>query len=61
MLTNVYEYNDINQSTFHIGKSQILSPFAKTAYLAIARIVFSLKFDFSIKSLDLKRKQWKPV
>ena len=40
MLTNVHEYDGINRLTFHIMKSLILYPLAKTAYLAIMRIVF---------------------
>ena len=35
MLTNVYEYDDINRLTFHIMLSPIVSPLAKTAYFAI--------------------------
>ena len=40
MLTNVYGYYEINRLAFHIMKSPILSPLAKTAYLVIARIFF---------------------
>ena len=36
MLTNVYEYNKINRLTFSHYAGEILSPLAKTAYLAIA-------------------------
>ena len=45
MLTNVYEYNKINLLTFSHNASEILSPLAKTAYLAIAQI-FSAKISF---------------
>ena len=38
MLTNVYEYDDINRVTFHIMYNLILCPLAKTAHLAIASI-----------------------
>ena len=57
MSTNVYEYNKISLLTFSHNASEILSPLAKTAYLAIARIFFYLKFHFSIKCLDLKAKK----
>ena len=40
MLTNVHKYDDMNKLTFHIMLSLILCPLAKTAYLAIVRIVF---------------------
>ena len=40
MLTNVYEYNEINRLTWSHNVSAILSPLAKTAYLAITRIFF---------------------
>ena len=40
MLTNAREYEDITRLTFHIMLSLILFPLAKTAYLAIMRIVF---------------------
>ena len=40
MLTNVNEYDDINHLTFHIMSIPILSPLAKTAYLAFGQIVF---------------------
>ena len=40
MLTNIYEYNEINRLTSSHNVSAILSPFAKTAYLAIAQILF---------------------
>ena len=53
MLTKVYEYDGINQLTFHIMLSPILSPLAKTAYLAISQIVFC-KFYFSVKCLEVK-------
>ena len=41
MLTQVYEYDEINWLTFSHNVSAILSPLAKTAYLAIAQIFFS--------------------
>ena len=40
MLTKVYEYNKINLKTFSHNASEILSPLAKTAYLAMARMFF---------------------
>ena len=46
MLTNVYEYNKINLLTFSHNASEILSPLAKTAYLAIARIFSAKNFIF---------------
>ena len=46
MLTNVFEYDEINRLTFHIMQSLILCPLAKTAYLATARIFFLLKVSF---------------
>ena len=57
MLTNVHEYDDINRLTFHIMSSLILCPLAKTAYLAIVRIDFDLKFQFSVKCLDPKARK----
>ena len=38
MLTNTSEYNETNWLTFSHNVCAILSPLAKTAYLAIARI-----------------------
>ena len=35
-LTNAYDYDDINRSTFHKVSSPILSPLAKTTFLALA-------------------------
>ena len=40
MLTNIYKYDDIIRLTFRLTISPILSPVAKTAYLAIERIIF---------------------
>ena len=57
MLTNVHEYDDITRLTFHEMLSQILSPLARTAYLAIARIGFLLKGSFYARCLDLKAKK----
>ena len=57
MLTNVQEYDDITRLTLHIMQSLLLLPLAKTAYLAIVRIVFSLKFHFSVKCLDPKTRK----
>ena len=60
MLTNFYEYDEINRLAFHIMLSLILSPLAKAAYLAITRY-FSANSFISIKCLDLKAKKRKPV
>ena len=59
MLTNVYEYNEINRLTFSHNVSEIVSPLAKTACLAIGRIFFCYKVHFSIKCLDLKARSEK--
>ena len=57
MLTNVHKYDDINSFKFHIMQSLILCPLAKTAYLAIVRIVFDLKSHFSVKCFDPKARK----
>ena len=44
MLTNVHEYDDITRLTFYIIYCLILCPLAKTAYLAIVRVVFCQMF-----------------
>ena len=53
---NVNEYDDINRLTIHIMQSLILCPLAKTAYLAIVRIVFCQMFRSKSKEVknDLK-------
>ena len=49
MLTDVYEYNEINVLTFSHNVSAIFSPLAKTAYLAIAKS-FIFRQEFRSKS-----------
>ena len=58
-LTNVHKYDDINRLTFHIMESLILCPLAKTAYLAIVRIVFDLKCHFVCPMFRSKSKKVK--
>ena len=57
MMTNIHEYDDINRLKFHIMLSLTLCPLAKTAYLEIVRIVFDLKFHYSVKCLDPKARK----
>ena len=61
-ISNVHKYDDSNRSsTFHIMWSPILRFFAKTAYLAIAQIVFCKNFDFFRQMFRSKSKILKPV
>ena len=51
MLTDVYEYNEINVLTFSHNVSAIFSPLAKTAYLAIAKsFIFRQELDQKVKN-----------
>ena len=53
MLANIYEYDDSTRLTFHIKQSPTVSPLAKTAYLTIAQIDFSLKFQFFLSNVEI--------
>ena len=56
MLTNVHEYDDINRLTFHIMSSLILCSLAKTAYLAIVRIV-STKSFILLSNVEMQKQE----